>query len=122
MFAFEPETIDYKYLMKGVGPWPSQLVGMSVVPWVNYLGALLGDVAAAEACEKGLAVFESRRVLISRMPLSRQEKVQLIHTWCYPVLQVSAVAYYPPPPVAGSALACSVACGVWSHQHMACDA
>ena len=87
-----------KILMQGVGPWPSQLAGMSVVPWVKYLGALFGGVAATEAYEKGLTVFESRCVLISCMPLSRQEKVQLVHTWCYPVLQVLAVAYYPPPP------------------------
>ena len=112
-----------KVLMQGVGPWPSQLAGMSVVPLVKYLGALFGDVTAAEAYEKGSTVFESRCVLISRMPLSRQEKVQPIHTWCYPILQVWAVAYYPPPPphAGGSALACSVACGVWSHRHMACD-
>ena len=68
-----------KVLMQGVGPWSSRLAGMSIVPWVKYLGALFGDVTAAEAYEKGLTVFESRCVLISRMPLSRKEKVQLIH-------------------------------------------
>ena len=82
-----------KVLIQGVGPWPSRPAGMSVVPCVKYLGALFGDITAAEAYEKGPTVFESRCVLISRKPLSRKEKVQLIHTWCYLVLQVLAVAY-----------------------------
>ena len=30
------------------------------------------------------------------MPLSRAQKVVLLHTWCYPVLQVTTIAHYPP--------------------------
>ena len=30
------------------------------------------------------------------MPLSRAQKVVRLHTWCYPVLQVTAIAHYPP--------------------------
>ena len=30
------------------------------------------------------------------MPLSRAQKVVLLHTWCYQVLQVTAIAYYRP--------------------------
>ena len=43
--------------------------------------------------EKFVGVFESLH--ISRMPLSAKERVQLVHTWCYPVLQVTTVAFYP---------------------------
>ena len=85
-----------KALMQGVGPWPVQLLGIQVVSSVNYLGALFGDVSPAEAYEKSVGVFESWCLHISRMPLSAKERVQLVHTWCCPVLQVTAVAFYPP--------------------------
>ena len=43
-----------------------------------------------------VALIESRCTRISRMPFSRAQKVVLVHTWCYPVLQVTAIAHYPP--------------------------
>ena len=66
---------------------------------VKYLGALFGDVSPAVAYKKSVSVFESRCLHISRMPLSAKERVQLVHTWCYPVLQVTSVALYPPQSV-----------------------
>ena len=91
-----------KVLMQGMGPWPPRLEGMSVAPDMGYLGALFGDVSAQEAYDKGVSIFEYRSTLISRMPLSIHEKVQLIHAWCYPLLQITGVAYSPPPPLVWS--------------------
>ena len=84
-----------KALVQRLGPWPARLAGIQVVPFVKYLGALFGDVTPEEAYEKSVCTFQSRCLHISRMPLSSKERVQLVHTWCYPVLQVTGVAFYP---------------------------
>ena len=85
---------------QGVGPWPKKLADIAVVRSVKYLGALFGDVTPEVAFDKVVATSEHRCTLISRMPLSMAEeawqKVQIAHTWCYPILQVTAVAYYAP--------------------------
>ena len=60
--------------------------GIKVVPHVRYLGAQVGHVSRAVAYERCVALFESRCTTISRMPLSRAQKVLLLQTWCYPVL------------------------------------
>ena len=73
-----------------------RLAGIKVVPHVRYLGAQVGHVSPAVAYERCVALFESRCTRISRMPLSRVQKVVLLHTWCYLVLQVTAIAHYPP--------------------------
>ena len=85
-----------KALLQGVGLRLVQLSGIQVVSSVKYLGALFGDVSPAE---KVVGVFESMCLHISRMPLFAKERVQPVHTWCYPVLQVIGVAFYPPQSV-----------------------
>ena len=58
----------------------------------------------------------------SLTPLSYEEKAQLIHTWCYPVLQVTAMAYYPPPSVVVHLrVALCVAFGVVGTWHVTLD-
>ena len=39
-----------------------------------------------------LLLVEARCTLLSLMLLSLRGKVQLVHMWCYPVLQETAVA------------------------------
>ena len=73
-----------------------RLAGIKVVPHVRYLGGQVGHVSPAVAYERCVVLFESRCTRISRMPLSWAQKVVLVHTWCYPVLQVTAIAHYPP--------------------------
>ena len=73
-----------------------RLAGIKVVPHVRYRGAQVGHVSSAVAYERCVALFESRYTRISRMPLSRAQKVVLPHTWCHPVLRVTAIAHYPP--------------------------
>ena len=73
-----------------------RLPGIKVVPHVRYLAAQAGQVSPAVAYERCVALFESCCTTISRMPLSRAQKVLVLHTWCYPVLQVTAIAHYPP--------------------------
>ena len=73
-----------------------RLVGIKVAPHVRYLGAQVGHVSPAVGYERCVALFEFRCTTISRMPLSRAQKVVLLHTWCYPVLQATAIAHYPP--------------------------
>ena len=85
-----------KVLVQGLSVLNQTFAGLTVASYVKYLGALFGMVTASKAYEHCVGVFESRCVQISRMPLSRQQKVQLLHTWCYPVLQLIAVANYPP--------------------------
>ena len=72
-----------------------RLAAIKVVPHVRYLGAQVRHVSTALAYERCVALFESRCSRISRMPLSRTQKVVFQHTWCYPVLQVTAIAHYP---------------------------
>ena len=101
-----------KALLQGVGPWLAVLSVVTVVSSVKYPGALFSDVAPGAAFDKAVASFEHRCTLISRMPLSMAEKVQIIYTWCHPVLKVTAVAYYPPPGVlVRSRAALQRACG-----------
>ena len=66
---------------------------------MSYLGAQVGLVSPAVAYERCVALFESPCTKISRMPLSRSQKVLLLHTWCYPVRHVAAIAHYPPDQV-----------------------
>ena len=73
-----------------------RLPGIQVVPHVRYLGAQVGHVSLTVAYERCVALFESHCTRISRMPLSRAQKLVLLLTWCYPVLQVTALAHYPP--------------------------
>ena len=63
---------------------------------MKYRGSLFGDGTPEEAYEKPFSTFESWCLHTSRMPLCAKERVQLVHTWCYPVLQVTGVAFYPP--------------------------
>ena len=74
----------------------ARLAGIKVEPHVRYLGAQVGHVSSTVAYERCVALFESRCTRISHMPLSRTQKVVLLHTWCYPVLQVIPIAHYPP--------------------------
>ena len=60
------------------------------------MGAQMGHVSPPVAHEQCVALFDSRCTRIYRMPLSRAQKVVLLHTWCYLVLQVTAIAHSPP--------------------------
>ena len=85
--------------MKALVPgWICGLCGRLVLRLspVKYLGALFGDVSPAEAYEKSVSTLVDRCLHASRMLLCSEERVQLVHTWCYPVLQATGVAFYPP--------------------------
>ena len=84
-------------LLQGfTAPW---VAGIKVVSHVRYLSTQFGHVSVLAAYDQPVALFESRCVQNSRMPLSRQQKVLLLHMWCYPVLQVTNVAHPPPDQV-----------------------
>ena len=70
--------------------------GIKVAAHVRYLGAQVGHVSAAVAYARSFPAFQAQCTMISCMLLSRQQKVLLIHTWCFPVLQVTSVAHYAP--------------------------
>ena len=75
--------------------WPAQLAGLRIVSSVKYLGSLFEDASRVEASEKCVGAFEDRCLHIYCMLLSAKERVQLVHTRCYPVLQLTGA---PPPP------------------------
>ena len=61
-------------------PQPGSVTGITVKPWVKYLGVLLGNVSGQQAYGPVIAKMMSRAKTMSTLPLGMEEKAHLFTT------------------------------------------
>ena len=76
-------------------PQPASVAGITVKPWVKYLGVLLGNVSGQQAYGPAIAKMMGRAKALSTLPLGMEEKAHLLATWITLVSYLTARAHEP---------------------------
>ena len=58
-------------------PQPTTVVGVTIKPWVKYLGVLLGNVSGQQAYGPAIAKMMTRAKTLATLPLGMVEKAYL---------------------------------------------
>ena len=76
-------------------PQPKAVGGITVKPYVKYLGALVGNLTVAACYAPVLAKMLSRARTVASLSLGMAERAYLFASWVAPVVYLTARAYAP---------------------------
>ena len=76
-------------------PAPETVAGLTVVQKLKYLGIWLGHISAGQAYGPSLQAMYHRASYLRNLPLSLEEKAELLMIWIAPVVYLTAIAYAP---------------------------
>ena len=62
-------------------PQPAVVAGITVKPWVKYLGVLLGNVSREQAYGPSIAKMMARVKVLAVLPLGMEERAYLFVLW-----------------------------------------
>ena len=82
-------------------PPPETFADVTVKPWVEYLGVLLGNISSQQAYGPAIAKMMARAKTLCSLPLGMEEKTYLFATWVAPVVFLMAWVHEPTEKVLG---------------------